>query len=176
RIDAHERRNLRRRAGAIVAVAQRTVLEVQRASALPARVGRELARPRQVVRVHVVEAGLWIERLPAVLRAAVVPRKDDRRPVDGERNELAVAPHLRELLDRRGVRLWRAIGQQICGQALTRKRQRSDRQRLLRGGDLAGNRARGILGVLDREERLAVGAIEQEQVSLFRRLRDGVHP
>ena len=103
-----------------------------------AGVFRQRCRPRHLVRVDVENSGRGIDGRPAPLGAAVEAGKYDRVLADAERNELACAAELSELLDRPAVSFRSAIGQQIFSQPLARIGRRLRGQRLLRGGDFAG--------------------------------------
>ena len=172
--DADERRNLRRRAGAIVAMARRAVLQVQRPAALAAGVRRQPAGPRQIVGVDVVQAGLRIEGLAAPFGAAVEAREHDRRA-------LSIAngtnwPSLRKVLNcssahcrtagvrvvsRSSVSSCRANGAGLSGTGC------SAVASLHRARVLAGN-FRYSIGKMRR----AVRAIEEKQQPLLGGLRD----
>ncbi len=69
-------------------MATRAVLQVQRLSAVATGVGRQPASPREIVGVDVVETGLRIERLSAILGTAVKTWKHDGLFVNDKWQEL----------------------------------------------------------------------------------------
>ena len=69
----------------------------------------------------------------------------------------------------------RAVGQQFLGQQLPREGRRLGGQRLGCRRHLAGHHAGRIAAVLNREQRLAVGPVEQIHPALFGCLGDGIH-
>src|SRR5262245_18129503 len=73
------------------------------------------------------------------------------------------------------MHLWRPRRQQIDGQELTREGSGFAGQELRRAHDLARHGAGCDLHVFNREQRLATGTIEHEEVSLFSRLRNALN-
>ena len=91
-----------------------------------------------------------------------------------EGHELAVAAEFPELLERPCVGLGRAVGEHVLGEALAGEGGGLRGQRLGVGRDFAGDGAGGVLAVFDGEQRLAGGAIEEEDEAVFGGLGDGV--
>ena len=119
--DADQRRKLRRRALAVVAVAGGAVAQVDGfAGAAPGVVERQRAEPRHLVGVHVEQAARGVERRSAPFGAAVETGVDSRVDAHAERLERPVAAQLRELLARPAVGLRRARGEGVRGQPLPR--------------------------------------------------------
>src|ERR1043166_9196143 len=77
----------------------------------------DLEHPSHLVRVDVKQAGLRVERGPAVLAAAVYPGKDDDPLLVGWGEGIGRRVLLKELECRR-VRRWRAVGQVRFGELL----------------------------------------------------------
>jgi hypothetical protein len=94
---------------------------------------------------------------------------------DFERHELTVAAKGAERLDGRLARVWRAIGQQRFGQELPRERRGPRHDRLRAGRAFAVDHALWKSALFDREQRRAVGAIEQKDEPLLACLRDRVY-
>src|SRR5260221_8795917 len=131
----------------------------------------ERARPRQIVGVHIKDAGLRIKCRPTPFRAAIESRKNNGVFPHAEWNELPFAAEVTELLNRPLMHFRSAIGQQVFRQKLTRKRRRLGGKRLLVCGNLSGNIAWRIFMVLDGKQRRAVGAVEEIDKSLLGSLR-----
>ena len=133
----------------------------------PLLVVGQARRPRHLVRVDVEQAGLRIERRAAPLRAAVEARKDDRLLADaraartGPRCGMSrncssahwCASGVR-LVSMSSVSICRANGAGFVGSGCVSR------------GDLARRPSLGgYFAILDREQRLAGRALEQEHVA-----------
>ena len=163
--DADERRRLRRTT-AILAMAGRALAVVERGVV----VRDQPDDPGHLVRVHVQERRLRIERGPAPFGAAVDAGKDDRA-VERRRREEPLA-HAAELRQHGGVRLGRARGYHRFGQFLARERRRLERVRLPLRQQLAVDRRRRHFSIANREQRPAGPALEHVHVAVFRHLGD----
>ena len=83
-----ERRDLRRRSGPIVAMADGALREIHLPSGHSAPAFRQARRPGHLGRIDVEQAALGIEGRAAPLRAAIETREDDGLLADAQRNEL----------------------------------------------------------------------------------------
>ena len=88
---------------------------------------------------------------------------------------MSLAAEFAELFERPLMRFGSAVGQQVFGKELPRKRRGASRERLRGGRTFAGHGAARIFANIDREKGLAVGAIEEINQTLLRGLRDGIH-
>ena len=161
---------------AVDAVTARAVRRVQVSAARRPRERRTLHQahdPRHLVRVDVQHPGRGIERRAPPFPPAVQAGEHDRA-LQARRDELPAASHRPESLQRRAMRLGRALGEHVLGQALARERLGCERQRLRVGRHLTLDVGRRVLPVLDRKQRLAGFALEHEHVTRLGDLRDGV--
>src|SRR6185437_4654370 len=155
--DVHQRRKVWRRAFSVVVMANAALALINRLAAqLLCCVRRELRIPWDVIRIHVQNAGLWVERRTTPLRAPIKSRKDDRWLLGTEWNKLPRAVESAELLQRPLVCLGRTRREHVLSQQLTRIRLRLYRQALFRCGHFAGQVALRIFLVLDWEQWLAI--------------------
>ena len=171
--DIHEGRKRRRRTFEAVAVTDRALRQVNRFRRVAGLVFTERSHPRHFVGVDVENVGIGIEGGAAPLRAAVEAGKNHGFLADAERRELAFAARFVKLIERPFVHFGRAIGQHLFSEHLPRVRRGFRGQRLLDGGDFAGNCARGIFFRFEWKERRAGGAIEKIDEALLAGLRDG---
>lgn len=122
----------------------------------------EAAGPDDVVGVDVDDAGFDVDRGAAPLGAAVKAGEDDGLFVDGEGDKDAVADEGFELFGCPGVSFGGAGGEHVGGEELAGVGRGDGWDRLGEGGFFAGGGGGGEGVLCDGEERVAVGAVEEE--------------
>src|SRR5437762_14354779 len=111
----------------------------------------ESAGPGHLIRIDVHDSGLSVHGGAAPLGTTVEARKNYRILPDAERNELPFTAELLEFFHCPLMCFRRAHGQKILGEKLARKGSGASGERLLEGGNFAGQRARRIFSGLDRK-------------------------
>ena len=130
--------------------------------------------PRHLVPVHVEEPGALVERRSAPLATAVEAGKDDRA-LRARRHELAVRAHLAELREYRRLR-GRGDRRQVgFREPLAGEWRRREGQRLRRPRGFTLQIRRRNRALLDRKQRRALLAVEEEDVTGLGDLRHRVH-
>src|SRR5690349_21259835 len=94
------------------------VLEIELPRRFDSLVLDEVRSPGHLVRVHVKESRLRVERGAAPFRSTVEPGEDDRLLVNSKRHELRASVERPETLDSPLVRLRSPIRQHILRQRL----------------------------------------------------------
>src|SRR5579871_5480841 len=100
-----------------------TVLEVELPRGLRGFVLNKVRGPGHLVRVHVEEPRLGVERRSTPFRSAVKAGEDDCLLIDAKRNKLRAAVKRPETLDSPAVRLRSPVGQHLFCQGLPGERE-----------------------------------------------------